>query len=155
MTSPSCSRLPRKEAGESQALDEVIEPCILDSANIDPSCPPSLRSSVPLCPHIDPCPRPPHLGLIPLCPQYTQHSLGLLGAVLVQAPPPPTPLHSSPRASVIPIFREAVQKQHEGSIATSSGDIVQAYAGALGKAQSENWGTPPRLESPGLVPTQI
>lgn len=43
-----------------------------------------------------------------------------------------------------------MQKQHEGSVATSSGDIVQAYAGALGKAQSENGESLLDLNHPAL-----
>lgn len=104
---------------------------------------------------VDPCPPAPRLGLIYFAlaaPSLPSTCLCLLSALVVQAPhlpphpiphPRPSPPHPSlphpvlcvpgPWASDIPVLREAMQKQHEGPLAASSGDIVQAQARALGE----------------------
>ena len=95
--------------------------------------------------------------LIPLCPisagtfletPVLEHPLLCLGPPVYPASPaaPPAPPAAlgapSPWASYLPVLREAVQKQHEGSVATSSGDIVEAQARALGEGTVRDPGRP-------------
>lgn len=72
-----------------------------------------------------PAPRP-----YALWPQSTQPAPVARAAPLA----PPAALGSpGPQVSDLPVLREAVQKQHEGPVATSSRDIVEAQARALGE----------------------